>query len=180
MIIKRNKTVTLWHLTPLHNLESIMEYGLDPSKGKPLQVTEEEWRACGMTGPIKLPYHYSGKVVYLSKNHDDSESYVNHYSRFSASQGKFALLKIEIPESELKRIQCENPKLLGAKTWKDYIKAKEKYEPEEILRKRAKGKSEEEIRQRFKEVFENETKNRVTVRGIIRPEWIEVFKIYGK
>lgn len=111
----------------------------------------------------------------MSKVLEDSDSYVRHYGNFEASGGKVTVLEINIPVSEYKKIATPNPKVMGARTWQEYLKQLELHEPEVIQMWKYRGKN---VKDKAKNEFLHEQTNRVAVRGVIKPEWIKVKQSY--
>lgn len=177
MIVLRQKTVTLYHITPSKNIPSILKNGLNPDLGTPSKVVPEaQLKIEQDTGmKMKFPYHYTHypKTLYLSKLKDDMYTYAKHYLSSKFDIPEVTILEITLPEDELKKLQVENPKLLGAKTWREYYDRLEKYEPEVLAKKKLQGATKKELEDKVKCIFEGE-KPRVCTRGVIKPEYITI------
>ena len=176
---KNEQIIQLYHVTPQRNIESIMKYGLDSSRGSTIEICEEDKKQFEKERgiPYRLPYHYTNmpRAIYFSTDIEDSLKLINHYEKLVRFKEKIRLLSIRIPKNELKKIQCENPKLLGAKNWREYRKLVEKYEPEILSKAKMRGDSEQQINDKMKRAFENES-TRICIRGVVSPQYIEIMK----
>ncbi len=178
MILKRN-TVTLYHATKRKNLESILRHGLDPVYAKPYTPSEDEIKSYLNSKGIfldsyeaRVPSYYIPGIIWLG----DIE-FVNHFKTKALNKfqdNSSIILKIEIPEVELRRIKIDNPALMGCKTPREFI---DRYNNSSFTDKIINfGGASQKTPEKLEKEFYKRKDHMVVVKGKIDPKYITVLE----